>query len=213
MDYIKTLWVDGQTPAIDAENLNNIETGVAAANQTADTNTTNIATNTVAIDALDTRVTANEAELEANATFHESVGKYATLIGPATSPDAYSLTTTYQDITAFNTAIANGPTVSAGNGTIEVAQTGVYRVSLFLSATTTENSQHVATAGLHDSITGIIMEGSASYVDDTGLTISFTGSFVLTAGRTYKIQIKGVTAGTIAVIASNFAVEMLGLTS
>ena len=40
MDYIKTLWVDGQTPAIGAENLNNIETGVAAANQTADTNTT-----------------------------------------------------------------------------------------------------------------------------------------------------------------------------
>lgn len=166
------------------------------------TNTTDIATNTSDIAALDTRVTSVETTLS-------DYNIYSTLYGVYGTPKAYNLTTSYQDLANFANAADNGFTVSATNGTITPAHTGYHRISLFLTGTTTESSQKVATVALvEDGV--VLMEGSATYIAATGINIAFTGIFPLTAGSVYKIQIKGNVAGSIAITADNFSVDHVG---
>lgn len=166
------------------------------------TNTTDIATNASDIAAIDTRVTAVETTLA-------DYNIYSTLFGVYGTPKTYNLTTSYMDLANFASAANNGFTVSATNGTLTPAHTGYHRISLFVTGTTTETSQKVATVALvEDGV--VLMEGSATYIAATGINISFSGIFPLTAGKVYKIQIKGNTAGTINITADNFSVDHVG---
>lgn len=180
-------------------------------------------TNGTAITALDTRVTSNDTDitalqgrataLETRATAIETTladyNIYSTLYGVYGTPKTYNLTTSYVDLANFANASDNGFTVSAATGTLSPAHTGYHRISLFVTGTTTETSQKVATVALvEDGV--VLMEGSATYISATGINISFSGIFPLTAGKVYKIQIKGNTAGTINITADNFSVDHVG---
>jgi hypothetical protein len=183
-----------------ASNANN--TAIATNTSDIATNATNIATNTSDIAALDTRVGAVETTLS-------DYNIYCTLFGVYSTPKAYNLTTSYQDLALFANSADNGFTVSATTGTLTPAHTGYHRISLFLTGTTTESSEKVATVALvEDGV--VLMEGSTNYIDDTGINVSFTGIFPLTAGKVYKIQIKGNTNGSINITADNFSVDHVG---
>lgn len=179
-------------------NATNIATNAANIAQ----NTTDIAQNTSDISGLDTRTTAIETQLT-------DYNLFCTLWGIYTTPAAYNLTTTYQDIANYPSDGHNGFTVSQVNGTFSPSHTGYYRISSFISATTGEASQKIATIALvEDGVA--LMEGSTSFIDSTGLNRSFTGIFPLTAGKVYKLQIKANASSSIAVTAINFSVDHVG---
>lgn len=179
-------------------NIANIATNTAAIG----TNTTNIATNTSDIADIDTRTTAIETKLA-------DYNVFGTLYGVYSSPKAYNLTTTYQDLANFASSGSHLITASTTNGTFIPTHTAFYKVSLFITGTTSESSQKIATIALvEDGV--VLMEGSSPYIAATGINIAFSGVFPFTAGKEYKIQIKGGTAGTVNITADNFAVHHVG---
>jgi len=167
------------------------------------TNTSDIASNTTDIAAIDTRVGTVEATLAAG------ISDFVTLLGQYSTPTAYSLTTTYQDIINYTSSGTSGFTVSATNGTFSPSHTGYYRISSFMSGTTTETSQKVSTvAFVEDGV--VLFEGSTSFIDSTGLNRSFTAIFPLTAGKVYKLQIKANTSSSVSFTALNLSANYVG---
>lgn len=167
------------------------------------TNTADIATNTADIAAIDTRVGSVEATLAAG------INDFVTLIGNYTTPVTYNLTTSYQDIANYNSAGNSGFTISEVNGTFSPSNTGFYRISSFMSGTTSESSQKVSTvAFVEDGV--VLFEGSTSFISGTGLNRSFTAIFPLTAGKVYKLQIKADTSSSVAMKALNFSANYVG---
>ena len=175
------------------------------------------------IDALEVRMTSAEgaivtnvtdiADVEARTTDLETTladyNVFGTLYGVYTTPKVYNLTTSYQDLANFGAFGSNLVTASTVNGTFTPTHTAFYKVSLFITGTTTESSQKIATVALvEDGV--VLMEGSAPYIAATGINIAFSGIFPFSANSEYKIQIKGSTAGTISVTADNFAIHHVG---
>ena len=180
-------------------NTTNIATNTANIAQ----NTTDIATNASAISGVDTRVTTVEATLAAG------INDFVTLIGNYTTPVTYNLTTAYQDVANYNSSGASGFTISEVNGTFSPSHSGFYRISSFMSATTGESSQKIATAAfVEDGV--VLFEGSTSFIADTGLNRSFTAIFPLVAGRVYKLQIKANTSSSVAMNSLNFSANYVG---
>lgn len=165
-------------------------------------NVTDIAQNVSDISALETRATALETTLT-------HYGKFCTLYGVYTTPKTYNLTTTYMDLANFGSSGNEGFTISAANGTFSPDHDGFYKVSLFLSGTTGESSQKVATVALVQDGT-VVMEGSMHFIDSTGINVSFSGIFPLLASSVYKIQIKANTASSIDITADNFSIIHVG---
>lgn len=175
------------------------------------------------IDAVELRMTAAEgaivnnvtdiADVEARTTTLENTladyNVFGTLYGVYTTPKVYNLTTSYQDLANFGAFGSNLVTASTVNGTFTPTHTAFYKVSLFITGTTTESSQKIATIALvEDGV--VLMEGSSPYIAATGINIAFSGIFPFTSGKEYKIQIKGATAGTVSVTADNFAIHHVG---
>lgn len=186
---------------VSATNTNTTNIATNTANIT--TNTTNIATNVSDISALDTRVTAAEA------TLAEGINDFATLIGNYSTPVAYNLTTTYQDIANYSSSGTAGFTVNTVNGTFTPTHTGYYRISFFMTGSTSESSSKVATtAFVEDGVA--LFEGSTSFISSTGIDRSFTAIFELTAGNVYKLQIKANTASSVSFDALNLAADWVG---
>lgn len=187
--------------AVSANNTN--ATNIAANTASIVTNTADIATNTSGLAALDTRVAANEAILAAG------INDFVTLLGNYSTPVVYNLTTTYQDVANYNSSGFEGFTVSEVNGTFSPSNTGYYRISSFMSGDTAESSAKVATtAFVEDGV--VLMEGSTTFVDNTGLNRSFTAIFPMTAGKVYKLQIKANAASSVSLNSVNFAANWVG---
>lgn len=180
-------------------------------------------TNAGDIDALEVRMAAAEGSVVTNASDIDAVearatalentltdyNVFGTLYGVYNTPKVYNLTTTYQDLAGFGAFGSHLITASTVNGTFTPTHTAFYKVSLFITGTTTESSQKIATVALvKDGV--VVMEGSTPYIAATGINVSFSGIFPLTAGGEYKVQIKGNTAGTISITADNFAIHHVG---
>jgi hypothetical protein len=178
------------------------------------TNTTNISNNTSAIANNTADITTNTASIAATAlavsTIQNKIDVFATLYGVYGTPQAYNLTTSYQDLDNFGASATGSFTASTVNGTLIPGKTGYYQVSLFFTGNTPESSEKVATVALIENST-VLMEGSTSFISDRGINVSFTGIFPLTAGNTYKIQIKSNTASTINITADNFSMHYVGV--
>jgi len=167
-------------------------------------NTTDIATNASDITALEGRVAVNEDVLGSG------VYDFVTLIGQyPTTPVTYNLTTTYQDVADYSSSGNIGFTVSETNGTFVPSTSGFYRISMFMSGTTSESSQKINTVALSQDGT-IMFEGSTPFIDSTGLNRSFTAIFPLTAGSVYKLQMKANAASSVSFGTINFAAERVG---
>lgn len=183
-------------------------------------NAANIATNTSDIATLDTTVSGHTTSIGANTTniatntadiaeINSKAFSFATLYGVYGTPLTYNLTTSYQDLSNYAAQGSSGFTVSTVNGTLTPAKTGFYQVSLFLTGTTSESSEKIATvAFVEDGV--VLMAGSTPYITATGVNGNFAGIFPLTAGKEYKIQIKSNVAGTVSITANNFAMHFVG---
>jgi hypothetical protein len=182
--------------------VNNNATAIAANAAAIATNVSDIADNAADIAAVDARTTVIETKLA-------DYNVFGTLYGVYTTPKTYNLTTSYQDLANFASTGSHLVTVSGANGTFTPTHTAFYKVSLFLTGTTSESSEKVATVALvEDGV--VLMSGSAPYIAATGINMSFSGIFPFTAGKEYKIQLKGNTTGTINVTADNFAIHHVG---
>lgn len=161
------------------------------------------------IDAAELRLDTAEADIDALENTLADYNVFGTLYGVYSTPKVYNLTTSYQDLANFGAFGSNLVTASTVNGTFTPTHTAFYKVSLFITGTTTESSQKIATVALvEDGV--VLMEGSAPYISATGINIAFSGIFPFSANSEYKIQIKGNTAGTISVTADNFAIHHVG---
>jgi hypothetical protein len=161
------------------------------------------------IDAAELRLDTAETDIAALENTLSDYNVFGTLYGVYTTPKVYNLTTSYQDLANFGAFGSNLVTASTVNGTFTPTHTAFYKVSLFVTGTTTESSQKIATVALvEDGV--VLMEGSSPYISATGINIAFSGIFPFSADSEYKIQIKGDTAGTISVTADNFAIHHVG---
>ena len=173
------------------------------------TNTTNIATNAADIATNATDISAVEARTTVIETRLQDYNVFGTLYGVYSTPKTYNLTTSYQDLANFASTGSHLITTSGANGTFTPTHTAFYKVSLFITGTTSESSQKIATVALvEDGV--VLMEGSSPYISATGINVAFSGIFPFTAGSEYKIQIKGNTSGTINITADNFAIHHVG---
>ena len=177
-------------------------TAIAANEAAILANAADIAANILEISGLDSRTTALETKLE-------DYNVFATLYGVYTTPKVYNLTTTYQDLANFASSGSSLITVSAVNGTFSPTHSAFYKISLFITGTTGESSQKIATVALvEDGV--VLMEGANPFISGTGINVSFSGIFPLTAGKVYKIQIKANTSSTVSITADNFAMNHVG---